>query len=194
MPDLSAFGGYPSPTGPEAADVPADLLALVSALDAHTVLFATSVSDRNAKYGSVPAGALVTCPGLKTIWLALGSGVWSTVYSDSGWSTAGFTWSAGFSDSASRWRQVGPLVEVDLHATYSGADIVASSVGGVSDVSVVTVGAPPPVASRPAIFRTSLTSGSGYLSSTGLISLSDLHSLSTLSAGHSVAATFVYMV
>lgn len=197
MPDYSSWGHHPIPTPAEAAEVPADLMALVESLDPHTVQFAASIAERNAKFAGLPAGALVVCRPLKTIWMSLGGTAWQTVYSDSGWITLGFAWAPGFADTnnRSRQRRIGDLVHIDLYADYSGATITASAAGGIPDTQIVNIATNrPQVVDIIATVRAGGTGGGGYLSPSGDFKLSDLHSSSSIVAGNAVRTSIDYVV
>ncbi|MCZ4117887.1 hypothetical protein [Streptomyces sp. H39-S7] len=77
---------YPAPS--DAADIPAHLQSLATALDSRTVLRFTDAADRTAKVTAPQAGmvAWLTTPGLLTVYN--GSG-WVSVHepADSGWQT-----------------------------------------------------------------------------------------------------------
>jgi hypothetical protein len=194
VPDLSTYGEYPTPTGPEAADVPADFLALVTALDSHTVLFADSVADRNSRYSTIEAGAFVTCPSLATVWLALGSGTWETLYTNTGWLTTGFTWESTFANVSSRIRKVGNSVHVNIVATYSGSDITAPANGNITDVPVVTIALYRPVTiGLPTVARTTTAFGCAILSTAGVVTLTNLTPTAVLTTGQVFYASFSYL-
>lgn len=197
MPNLTLWGDYPYPTGPEDANLPADFMALAEALDIHTVLTATSSADRDSKYAGIPAGALVTCAAAKTTWLSLGSGAWTTLYSDSGWVTSGFTmatgWSSAFS-GACKMRRIGAIVNVTVQVEWSGATLVSDSSAGMADSPMLTLSTNRPSLDQSAIGRAPSTSGTVSLSATtGLMTLKDLHSGSTLPSGQYIQTNFIYM-
>lgn len=83
MPDQLRYSGAPVPTGPEAHVVPADFKSFGDAIDQSLVLPASSIADRDARYGNanppVLPGTLVMGPD--TLWRRNSSSGWDTVWS-----------------------------------------------------------------------------------------------------------------
>lgn len=166
MPNLSTWGKHPTPTPPEDNKTPADLMALVESLDPHTVQFANSLADRNARFNGLPAGGKVSCAALATEWMSLGGSPttqWYTVSSDTGWVSAGFTypdsdWVAG---SYAQVRSRNGTTEVRAAVQLSGLPITANAFGDFPTPSVITL----PVGFRPGVRG---VTGRGFYSSNGL--------------------------
>lgn len=196
MSDLTTYGKDPYPTGPEAAWVPGSMMAYAESVDPKHVHTVSSQADRDGRFAGLPAGYLVTCAPLKTVWMSLGGGAWETVYSDTGWvAIASTAFGAGFtaSPSGNRWRQTGKVVDLYLSATYTGPDITDAD-GNIPDMELCTSTAPPPTgglipgntwSSAPLFF---------LLNSTGKISVTHMMAGGTLTTGSLVYTHVCYTV
>jgi hypothetical protein len=191
MPELTLFGAYPTPTGPEAADLPGQMMAFADALDAHTVLQAAGEGDRDAKYGDLPVGSIVTSTLAPwSVWLRieapLGGLTWATIYADTGWQTfAPSAFLTNWTDNGSNWRNKNGQVEINYRATYTGSDVVAGAAGGnIVDIAMMLLpsGARPVSTQIPSTFYASCC-GNVITEVDGDVKLTHLYPGGTLSEG-----------
>ena len=79
---------YVTPTGPDAPDVPATIITLLDSMRSSLIGHASSIADRDAKYGSAsassiqaPAGTVVVSVEMSTIWVKTSSTAneWTTL-------------------------------------------------------------------------------------------------------------------
>lgn len=137
MSDFTRWGHDPVPSRTDAANVPADLLALGNSVDARTVHVAVDEAERDANFSDVPSGHLVTSPsGL--MWRKTDSG-WLTSFYDTGWQAFSATWATGFTDIGSYRRSRDGHVQQDLLFSYSGVTLPTDSRDNVADVLVLTL-------------------------------------------------------
>src|SRR5690606_11185262 len=123
------WGGDPLPIGNQAALVPADLKRLADSMDGRTVHVALDAADRDARFVSLPKGALVTTPDAdKAVWMKLADGVnsWSLVANDTGWVTSGFSTASGWAINECRVRVVNGWAALEIYVNRTGADITMS--------------------------------------------------------------------
>lgn len=196
MPDLSDFAQIPYPTGPEAMDGPANMMAIVEAIDPNIVLHAVSIGDRDSKYGSLPPGSVVTTTQAPWyVWLrTVTNGVpgWVTVYEFTDWTEfPSSAWADGWSDVASRWHRHNGRIDFYLRASYNGDDIVGNPTNGgnISDLPVMTL----PSQTRPILGQVPIaflasTTGMLNVPVAGNVTVTHLSPGGTLSSGTVVTA------
>ncbi len=115
---------------------------------------------------------------------------------DTGWVSLGFTSATGWSPTVSRYRLIGKICVLELFVSNTGSAVTANASGNIAgDPTIITI----PSAARPATnvygsFSASLTSGSFVLASTGVISIRDAHSSSTIANGDNIGITATYIV
>lgn len=191
MPDSSTYSALPIPLEGEAADNPSVFAAFRASLEPRIVLFASSEADRNAKYGSVPAGSLVSCTTTPTLWQKSAAG-WNVLAHDSGWQSIPTMNSSDFSNIATRWRLRNGWIEFQLNVTYNGATITSPSNGGIVDVKILDL----PVAARPegpnhvrGLYAGRYGSGALLAAYTGAVWISDYTPNQTIESGDTITAT-----
>lgn len=202
MPGYTTFGHDPYPTGPEAAWVPGSMMAYGESIDPKLVHTVTTQAQRDSDFNGLPAGRIVTCPLLKTIWMSLGEtspGVtgWDRVYYEPAIATTGFTWATNFSTAGNTTaRRSMNTVEIVINATYSGAGLTAGAAGTLADTAVVTVPPAfvPPLVYRTTSFRTPFAGGTAEVRvPDGVVYLTDMHSTSTISPGEVIRLNFTFL-
>ena len=119
----------------------------------------------------------------------------ATDASDTGWLTMSAAAAVGWTLTSAVYRLWGPIVGIRVEYERTGADIVANAQGNVvGDPLIATIST---IAARPSqqeliVIHSSLTSGMGTISTTGLINLTDMHSSSTISTGNFVRVSGTY--
>ena len=166
MPGQGALSGARYPLIGEANDPPADFSRLVADIDPMLVLRAASVADRDTKYGTTPAGILVVCAALKTVWLKTSNApaTWSVVAEDppavGNFASPG----TGFTVTEQYAKFVNGWLHMRVTASWGGADIVADGTaaalpGNMADPVMVTLSA----AYRPPTLQTVLWRSTGAM-------------------------------
>ena len=193
------WGGDPLPIGNQAALVPADLKRLADSMDGRTVHVALDAADRDARFVSLPKGALVTTPDAdKAVWMKLADGVnsWSLVANDTGWVTSGFSPASGWAINECRVRVVNGWAALEIYVNRTGADITMSGFGGVTDTPIVTL----PSAFWPSHKVTLVLRGSSYgfegdiLPNNGVVNLVSGSSNAVLVSGTNITASAAFLV
>ncbi len=205
MPDVSDFAQLPYPTGPDAPDVPAAMMALVEALDTKINLQAATIGERDSKYADLPPGAIVTTTQSPwNVWLRtqISEGVfgWATLYDFVDWTPFSSTdWRPGWDDlevngqTASGWARSNNRVEIYLRATYTGDPVlgptpsavpavVAQQWGNIQDLPVIDLpsNARPVKGQAPGMFLASCP-GAINVSVAGTVTITHLWPGGTLS-------------
>lgn len=145
MPTPLTFSGAPIPNTGETNNVPAVLLAFGNAIDDKVVLKATSVSNRDTLYANAPAGTLVSCAALKTLWQKTTTpptaAAWVTLAEQGTAVTSGvLTALTGFTVTTQVAQRINGVNWVRGRLTYSGATITAPASGGnITDTPICTV-------------------------------------------------------
>lgn len=188
--------GAPYPSTLDAPDGAAQVMALATWADQHGVFYATSSADRDARYGDLPVGALVSSGVTGDLWQKTGTAsTWIALYSDTGWITTGFTAQPNWVASTVRGRQSGSTVEIRGEFTRTGPDLVATSTGSLIDELIVT--APPllspSVLAVTGVGRSSNTSGTVQITTDGSINLLDLHSNSAIGNGTTLRLSLTFL-
>lgn len=131
----------PYPSGSDAPAAAADMMAIITALDAKLVLPAQDEADRDAKYADAPASTLVVSGPARTIWLKTGPGPteWLTIFHDTGWVSTGFTALDGWEITTVKARNRNGAVNLRCQLLRTGDTITASSVGHLPDQPLITV-------------------------------------------------------
>lgn len=213
MVQLSTFGGVTVPSTSDAATIPADLLKIVNqfcgaiGVPARVNAVVTSKAERDANYDGYPAGGLIICPSLKTVWLSLGKTGniqgWTPIYSDTGWITDGFTmgdqWTP-YSTGSVRVRRTTNLYFMRVQATYNGTDNIqadnysGSRPGNIADQTVVAQvpGDFLPADEWTSNFRSTFTGGTALLQPAGVVKLLDMHTNSKIEPAQSIQCQFVW--
>lgn len=197
MPDTSSYSGLPVPLLTEAANGPDAFLQFRDVLEPHIVLFATSISDRDARYGPTPAGTLVSIPSIPAIYQKLADGIntWRVASEDTGWQnfSAG-VWAANWTDQGSAWRRTNGVTLVDLRVTWTGDQITAPSSGNIPDLPLMTL--PTGVAPVHQQATTSfLASSPGQLVAyvAGGVDITHIYPMGALNNGTTLTASLSYM-
>ncbi len=155
MPDQTKYSQVDIPVDSDVNDIALWLKTLTDGYDPKLVHAATSVVDRDTRYGDLPSGGLVTCASLKAAWLKIDGG-WQTLAIDTGWVKTGFQWpNAGWvAGPYNRIRNLNGSVEVRVRALRVGpgptGSTLATNVGNINDEAVCQV---------PAGFRPSNADG-----------------------------------
>lgn len=200
MPDASTYSGIPVPTGPEAGDVPGSLSALRAALDPQVVLKATSVSDRDTRLSGIPAGTLVSCEALGTLWQKKATSGFRTLAEVGTVVTTGVVSASPNFSITSQWAQrVNGMITISAILGYTGTTVTAGGNSDLSpDVSVCTIQSTflPPASLLsngvwPSMTLNAMT-GQGYIDSGGVVRLGSLTPGQSLSSGLSVRFTATY--
>lgn len=196
MPDTSSYSGLPVPLLSESANLPDALLRFREALDSHIVLFAESVSDMTARFGSASAGTLVSIPSLPAVYQKLSStaNTWRVASEDTGWqSFSSGVWAANWTDVGSGWRRLNGMTLVDLRATWTGDQVDAPSTGNIPDLPVMTLpsGVNPVHQQVPSNF---LASSPGTLVAyvAGNVAITHIYSNGALNNGTTLTASFSF--
>lgn len=177
MPTTDHGFHYPNPL--DARAVPADVMALAQDVDEHATFRASDSADRDARFSGVKPGQLVaTSQAPWLVWVKTDTS-WLTVLGDTGWVTDGFSGLSGWTldGGYAKARNRNGEIEVRIGVARSGADLTASSTGGLGDDFMVTI----PPQFRPqgegvyGSAKTYNTMGSVTLFPSGSISLNDLH-------------------
>lgn len=203
MPSYLTYSQAPIPTGPEALAGPANLLAMGNTLDTLVVLKAASQANRDTLYANVPAGTLVSCASLKTVWMKTTTpptaAAW-VVLSEIGTAvtTGAITNAADFTISSQWAQRINGQITLSALLAYSGSTVTAGSNGDISDVTVCTIqSAFLPVAGLLSVGVTTPmalnnVTGSGFIGSGGTVKLVSLVPGSSLVSGNSVRFTAIY--
>lgn len=214
MSQLSTYGGVIVPSVTDAATIPADILRVVNQLcgavgiPAKVNAIVSSKAERDANYDGYPAGGIVVCPQLKTVWLSLGktSGVqgWNVTYSDTGWVTTGFSYGPNFSAYSTgsvRARRKGPLYNLRVQVTYNGEDTITADnnsgnqPGNIVD-QIVLAGIPSdfiPPDEQISNFAATYTNGAARLQTDGVVKLLTMNTASKLAPAQPVQTQFWWM-
>jgi hypothetical protein len=115
--------------------------------------------------------------------------------SDTGWLTLSTSPGAGFSLTSALYRRWGAIVMIRVEYERTGADIVATSTGNViGDPTIATINVVDARPSQPiqALVHSSVTSGAGTITTSGVINLTDMNTNSTIAASHLVRVTSMY--
>lgn len=206
MGDVTDFAQIPYPTLVDGPNVSAWLMEMAELLDTRVVLPATSVGDRDSKYGALGPGAIVaTTQAPFYVWLrtrisesVLG---WATLYEDTGWiDIPSDAWKTDWSDlevsgvKASGYHRLNGRVEVYLRAVYGGTDVIGptgttpavagNQWGNIVDIPVVELpsGARPLKGQVPGMFLASCP-GSINITVAGIASITHLWPGGTLATG-----------
>ena len=200
MPDASTYSGIPVPTGPEAGDVPGSLSALRAALDPQVVLKATSVSDRDTRLSGIPAGTLVSCEALGTLWQKKATSGFRTLAEVGTTVTTGVVAAAANFSVSSQWAQrVNGMITIAGVLSYSGSTVTTGSSGDLSpDISVCTIQSTylPPAGllsvGIPCATPLSQLTSEAFINSSGVITLLSLVPNASLTSGMTVRFTATY--
>lgn len=117
--------------------------------------------------------------------------------SDTGWLALAVTPGTGFTTLTNVYRRWGPIASIRVEFTRTGAAIVAGTTGNVSgDPTLCTIDN---VDLRPsqqwvANIKSSDTSGSGFITTAGVIGIADLNSNSDIETDAVVRVTETYFV
>lgn len=186
------------PDDPEKPDIPAHLWQLANQIDPRLNLVCADEGERNTKYGTVPAGTLVSSvDGWQ--WLKIGPGAeeWHTLRSVETYT--GFSWADGWADNnGSNILRVGGQFDIYMEAVYSGPDVAVNATGFMPNTPVATVTDP---LWRPRKRKTTFAFSGGFDFSgwgefaklDGVISLTDGRGSTTLTAGTVIIFSDTYM-
>lgn len=194
MTDLSVFGKYPIPTGPEAPDAPAQFLRLIEALDEHTILWATNAAERDSLYAGVKPGTIVastTAPW--AVWHKTNTG-WNSVFEDTGWKPISDVWGADFDDVGSKYRIKNSLTQVKIRLQYVGSSVTAPAGGNIDDITlgILPDQAKPIGEQEPSVF---VASTCGWITAyvNGDVKITHMISGGTLSTGTVLYSSLSYL-
>lgn len=190
--------GLPYPAGSAAIDVPADMMALVTALSTGRVLLrCTDAADRDSKFSQAGIGDIAVAPGY--VWQktsAPGTNTWLALYSDTGWQTTGFAYpdSANWGPGAyMQWRQVGQWVDVRGSAKRLGGTLTVANGGFLPDQTPVNL--PTQIAPKvgvPTIGTAPTSTVSILLGASGGVVIREGVSNSTIANGDEVQFALTY--
>lgn len=201
MPDTNHFTGLPVPLDGEASNGPEDFAAFRAALAGHTVLYATTESNRNALYADAPVGTLCSSTTSRTVWIKTAlPNTWDVLYYDSGWvSLSGASWHTenGWTDNGSAYRVVNGLVQLDLRITYNGDDVTPAATGQVDNIAIINLPSTIQPKRSGAHVILPFEYGSAYgtcvaYQSTGNLSLATLQPSTTMPSGVAVQVSGTY--
>lgn len=214
MSQLSNYGGVIVPSVTDAATIPSDLLGLVNQLcgavgiPAKVNAVVSSKAERDANYDGYPAGGIVVCPPLKTIWLSLGkvNGVqsWNVTYGDTGWVTTGFQYGPDFSAYSTgsvRARRKGPMYNLRVQVTYNGQDTItadnqsAGQPGNIAD-QIILAQVPSdfiPADEQISNFVSTYTNGSCRLQTDGVVKIMTMNTASKIAPAQPLQMQFWWM-
>lgn len=116
--------------------------------------------------------------------------------SDTGWITLGVTAAANYSVTANIYRRWGPVVSILINLERTGGAFAANSQGGIVDATICTIDT---VAARPdqrcqCVARTTTTSGMLDIATSGVVTITDMHSDSLVSTNDIVRVQHTYFV
>lgn len=117
--------------------------------------------------------------------------------SDTGWLALAVTAGAGFTVGTSLYRRWGPMASIVIELTRTGAAIVAGTTGNVSGdptiCTITNVDLRPPQTWTTSI-RSTDTSGCGFITTSGVVAIADLHSNSDIETDAVLRLTETYFV
>lgn len=190
-----AYGVY-SPSPLDAPDGAAQMQQMVSTFSRRLVHYVTDEADRDAQFGGSNGELVVaTTQAPWKIWLRIGMS-WLTIYSDTGWTNAGFTNAAGWDVQSpeTRCRNLNGSIEVMVTASRTGGALDGGNNGNISDENICTI--PPAFApstrARNAIGRYS-TIALGYVTTSGGLTLTSLGPNAALSSGSGIVFNASYL-
>lgn len=186
----SILAGLPIPESDDADDVPGVIGAFAAAVERGLFLYADSTADRDARYLTLPAGAIVVVLADFSVWekTVATSATWKAIRYDSGWIVnSGYVTQTGWITQYFRARRVNDTADVRFQSRRSGADMVAAASGihsgNLTDTPVIQLPAPfiPTGAVVNLALRTSFASAGGLIDSSGMVYLTDMYPGATLS-------------
>jgi hypothetical protein len=200
MPVSSPLNGIPVPTDSDADNVPASLDAIADVLDSRLVGRATDEADRNAVYGSAPAGTLVvssTSPRMLWVKTGAGSTSWAALASYQTATSGIFTAASGWSLTSAFGARSGPLAWVSMRLTYTGASAIATTASGnLPDTTVGTFsgGWTPSGGDAHGVFvRAGTADGSVSVDTGGTCRLRTMHTGTNIENGDYVDFSLTYL-
>lgn len=180
MPDTDPWTGIRVPLGNEADVVPADLARMREDFRDLLNLKAVNEADRNARYGDVPSGTLVSSTTTRDVWKKLDTG-WKLVSGGDGWNPLAASWNPLWEDAGCEYSLDSRMTNVGFRCLYNGPDVVATQYGHLADITVCTL----PLALRPHHAETgtwvgNYTSGAVSIYSSGAVVICDAYPLTGL--------------
>lgn len=139
MPIFSKYAQIRTPVPPEANAVPADLAAMVDGFDRLVNLQAVDEADRDARYGDVPAGTLVslTTRGQLT-WKGLDG--WQVVSRRPLWLDNAVATTSDWSPSRNEMTvSSSGVVQLHVTAAYEGPTVNVPADGNIANILVGTI-------------------------------------------------------
>lgn len=195
MPDINDYSGLPIPLRTETASAPDNFGDFRAALAPHIVLFATSEANRDALYGGVPAGTLVSSTTTGTVWRRQPDLSWAVLYADTGWvSLASDSFGPLFTNIACQYRAINDVVNLRIDATYTGDPLSRGGNGNIANQLVLSL----PSAARPSFNATGSywvegsTSGDVVVYGSGGVYVATITASDTLATGARVQAHAAY--
>jgi len=177
----------PTPDPTAGPDFAGDMAALARAVDPRLNLLASDAADRDTKYGSAPAGTLVSTPD-GTQWVRLTDLSWYTLHSVE--TSTSFTWQSSWTDNGNSIIRCvdGRIYDLCIGGTYSGVEIDAGTGGFIADQEIVSI----PSSMTPSFSLTisiygGVSAGTmgGYLSTGGNAFVADMRPGTKLEPGTS---------
>lgn len=196
MPDYTALAQIPTPTGPEANVVPADLKRLAQAVDWHLNLYALDEADRNARYDSAPVGTVVYCTTRVATWQRAVAG-WNTLHQSVPHSDYNPIPQANWDDAGCYFARDNRTIQVYLSMTYTGVSLNATASGHLADIPVAQLIAPVPYPLWPITSTYRMGNGSGGLrvsNINGIVYMIDAYPNMGISQGDVMGAHLIYVV
>jgi hypothetical protein len=116
--------------------------------------------------------------------------------SDTGWIALGVTAGSGYSVTTNLYRRWGPLVSILINLERTGGAFAANSQGGIADTTICTIST---TDARPdqrcqCVARITLTSGMLDINTTGIITITDMHSDSLVNTNDIIRIQHTYFV
>lgn len=141
IPDTNHYSAARVPTHVEASDLPSALGNFRTDIGPQLVLHATSASNRDAKYGAVPPGTIVSSAEANAVWMKTATG-WTTIHSDTGWiELSQAVYQPRWTHNGSKYRVLNDrFVELYWSATYNG--VQQTNIGpafNIDDEKVMTI-------------------------------------------------------
>lgn len=195
MPEQTPLAGITIPLWDETDQVPPDMKRSFLEAEKHYVLWATNAADRDAKYGSVSAGTVVTSTELNATWRKNADGSWTTVAYDSGLITSGVVTKGTDTGLRNQWAwERNGFIYLGVGFDWNGSsDIGGGNIANILIGSVAGDWVPPVFAYAVAGLTTGFgwagitTGGSIYLNATSVPS-----GQVAVPTGGTIVVNFVY--
>jgi hypothetical protein len=101
---------------------------------------------------------------------------------------------AGWTLSSYTYRMIGNVMYLRVGATRTGATITADAAGNIADTTVYTLNVHRPMGTIIGAFRATVSGGAAQINSSGVCTIVDMHSTSTILATQIVQTYWVYPI